>query len=134
MSPDDIREQLELQIVEFIKVKLADGTLTEERAQEMSKAVLGILKPGMNFEELYRAIPKLDDRFQELSPIILPLLKEYEERVVGEVQKNVSELIKIGQYDAAVKLGEQTVKQEIPLQWEGSGKQKRQVPAPKSVA
>lgn len=122
MTPDDIRQQLELKIVELIKAKLADGTLSEERAQEMSKTVLGILKPGMSFEELYRAVPRLDDRFQELSSVVLPILRDYEKRIVSEAGNNVAQLIRKGQYDAAVKLGEKAVAQDIQLTWQGSGK------------
>ena len=53
MTPDDLRQQIELKIVELIKEKLSDGSMTEDRAQEISQMVLNQLKPGMNFEELY---------------------------------------------------------------------------------
>ncbi len=122
MTPDDIRQQIELQVVEFIKAKLADGTLTEERAQAISQIVLDILKPGMSFEELYKVIPKLDDQFSELAPIVLPLVRDYEERIVKEAQKSVQHLIHQGQFDAASKLAEQAVKQDVKLQWVGSAK------------
>ena len=67
MSPDDIRQQIELQVVELIKAKLADGTMTDERSQQLSKIILDILKPGMSFEVLYKEIPKIDDTAPELS-------------------------------------------------------------------
>ncbi len=122
MSPDDIRQQIELAVVELIKVKLADGTMTEERSQQISQMVLNTLKPGMNLEELYRAIPKLDDAAQELSPIILPYLREYEDKVAQAAEVSVSSLIRQGQYDAAVNLSKNVINQDIKLVWQGSGK------------
>lgn len=122
MTADDVRQKLEEQVVELIQKKLADGSLTEERAQAMSKATLEILRPGMSFDELYKAVPKLDDQYQELAPIVLPIVREYEERVVSQAQKGVSELIRQGQYDAAVKLSKKVVSQDVKLEWAGSGK------------
>ncbi len=122
MTPDDLRGQIELKIVELIKARLADGTMTEEESQAISSRVLELLKPGMSFEELFKAIPQLDDGFPALSPIVAPLMRDYEERIVKEAQKNVIELIHEGQYDAAAKLADQAVKQDIPLTWIGKGK------------
>jgi hypothetical protein len=122
MSPDDIRQQIELQVVELIKKKLADGSMTEERAQQASQIVLDTLKPGMNFEELYRAISKLDDTVQELAPVVLPMMKEYERDIVKPIEKNVKELILQGQYDAATKLAKQAIGQDIKLEYTGSAK------------
>ena len=122
MSPDDIRQQIELQVVELIKKKLADGSMTEERAQQASQIVLDTLKPGMSFEELYQAIGKLDDVVQELAPIVLPIMKQYERDIVKPIQKNVGDLILQGQYDAATKLAKQAIGQDIKMQWTGSGK------------
>lgn len=122
MSPDDLRQQIELQVVELIKAKLADGTLTEERAQTMSQMVLDLLKPGMSFEELYKAVPKLDDSFSELAPIVLPVVRDYEERIVKEAQKGVQNLMRQGQFDAATKLADRAIKQDVKLEWVGSAK------------
>jgi len=122
MTPDDIRQQIELNVVELIKEKLADGTMTEERSQQISQIVLDSLQPGMNFEELYKAIPKLDDAFPELSPIILPILKEYETNITQQVKQNVENLIRQGQFDAAAKLAQKAVDQDVKLVWTGQGK------------
>lgn len=122
MSPDDVRQQLELQIVELIKAKLADGSLTEERAQQISQIVLDTIRPGMSFEELYKAIPRLDDTAQEISPVILPFLKQYEENVNKKALDQITNLIKQGQYDAASQLGRDVVNQNVKLQWMGSSK------------
>jgi hypothetical protein len=122
MSPDEIRQQIEFKVVEMLKDAIGKGTLTEDRAQTISQHVLSTLQPGMSLEELYRAIPKLDDSFPELSPLILPILREYEENVNKKAMKSVGELIRQGQYDAAEKLGKRAVSQEIKLEWQGSAK------------
>jgi len=122
MTPDDIRQQIELQVVELIKKKLADGSMTEERAQQASQIVLSTLKPGMSFEELYQAVGRLDDTVQELAPIVVPLMKQYERDIVKPIEKHVKDLIMQGQYDAATKLAKQAIGQDIKMQWTGSGK------------
>jgi hypothetical protein len=122
MTPDDIRQQIELQVVDLIKKKLAEGSMTEERAQQASQIVLDTLKPGMGYEELYRAVGKLDDVVQELAPVVLPFMEQYEHEIVKPVQKNVTELIMQGQYDAATALAKKAISQDIKMQWTESGK------------
>lgn len=121
MNPDDIRQQIEANVVELIKTKLDDGTMTEERSQLISQNVLDTIRPGMTFEELYKAIPKLDDAFQELSPILVPILQEYETNVTQKVKQNVEDLIKQGQFDAAAKLAQKAVENDVKLVWTGKG-------------
>jgi len=122
MIPDDVRQQIELKVVELIKAKLSDGSMTEERSQTVSQIVLDTLKPGMTLEELYRVIPKLDDNAPELSPIIAPILRDYEENVNKKALVEVSAYIKQGKYDAAISLANQTIKQDVKLVWHGNGK------------
>ncbi len=122
MTPDDLRQQIELQAVELIKKMLADGSMTEERAQQASQVVLDTLKPGMSFEELYRAIAKLDDTVQELAPVVFPVMEQYERDIVKPIEKNVKDLILQGQYDAATTLAKQAISQDVKMQWTGSGK------------
>lgn len=122
MTPDDIRQQIELQVVELIKKKLADGSMTEERAQQASQAVLDTLTPGMSFEELYQAVGRLDDVVQELAPVVVPLMKQYERDIVKPIRENVKELILQGHYDAATKLAKQAIGQEVKLEYTGSAK------------
>jgi len=108
--------------VELIKKMLADGSMTEERAQQASQVVLDTLKPGMSFEELYKAIAKLDDVVQELAPVVLPMMEQYERDIVKPIEKDVEGLIMHGQYDAATKLAKQAINQDVKMQYVGSGK------------
>lgn len=112
MTPNDVRQEIELKVVELLKRLVEEGTMTEERSQQLAKLVLDILRPGMNWEELLKAIPKLDDTASELSPIILPYLRQYEEMVRNKATKQVSEYIRVGQYDAAIQLSKQVITQE----------------------
>lgn len=121
MSPDDIRQKIELAVVEMIKTSLTEGVLTDERAQELSQIVLDTLRPGMSFQELFTAIARLDDTAPELSPIIVPYLKQYENEIAQKAEQNVRNLIKQGQFDAASKLAESVIKQNVRVVWTGRG-------------
>jgi hypothetical protein len=122
MSPDELREDVELAIVEFIKERLETGEVTEERAEAISKRALDVLQPGMNFEQLYKAIASLDDTMPELSVVVLPYVRDYEQNVTQGALSSVRELIRQGQYDAAAKLGAKAAKSDVELEWRGSGK------------
>lgn len=122
MTPDDLRQKVELRVVEMIKQKLADGTLTEERSQAIAQHVLDSLKPGMTFQELYKVIFKLDDMYGELCPVTLPIIKEYEDTVTKQAQKAVSQLIAQGKYEEAEALAQQTVSGNINIVWQASAK------------
>lgn len=117
MTPDEIRQNIELSVVELIKTKLADETMNEERSQQISQIVLSTLRPGMSLEELYKAIFTLDDSCPELSPIVLPYAKQYETNVTQKAADMVRSYIKVGQYDAAANLAKQAIKQDVKLQW-----------------
>ena len=122
MNPDDVREEIELAVVELIKTSVDAGTMTEARGQQISQVVLELLQPGMNWEQLYKAIFKLDDSCTELSPIVLPYAKSYEVNIASKASDMVASYIRVGNYDAAVKLAEQVVNEDVKLEWQGKGK------------
>lgn len=122
MSPDDIREQVEADIVDFIKKKVEAEEMTEDRAQSLAQLVLDKLKPGMSLEEIYKALPHLDDTFTEISHIIVPYLRDYEEGVTKPAISQVSNLIKSGRYKEAQELADRVIKQDVKLVWTGSSK------------
>lgn len=120
MTPDDLRQDVELKVVELIKQKLADGTMTEERSQAIAQLVLETLKPGMSFDEVYKAIFKLDDMYTELSPIVLPIIRDYDKNVTQKIQAAVQELIKQGHYEEAEKLAQKAITGNIKIVWQAS--------------
>lgn len=121
MTADEIRENIELAVVDLIKTKLADGTMTELRSQQISQLVLDCLKPGMSLEELYKAIFTLDDKATELSPVVLPYAQTYENNIAKKASDVVSSYIKVGKYDAAIQLTNDVVNENVKLQWQGKG-------------
>ena len=122
ITPDEIRENIELAVVEMIKKNIADGTLTESRAQQISQIVLDHLKPGMEMTALYKAIFQLDDVCNELSPIVLPYAQSYETNIASKATDMVANYIRVGNYDAAVKLAEEVVHEDVKLEWQGKAK------------
>lgn len=122
MTAEEMRQDIELKVVELIKEKLADGSMTEERSQQMAQHVLDTLKPGMSFEEIYKVLGSMDNHYPELSGVILPALREYEENVVTQVQDGVRDLIRQGQYDAAEKLARKAITQDVDVVWQASAK------------
>lgn len=122
MSPDDIRERIEAQVVDVIKLKVENEEMTEERAQELASRVLELLKPNMSLEDLYKALPKLDDNFAEVSSIIIPYLRDYEEGVTKKAAFQVRDLIISGHLKEAQDLADRVIRQDVKLVWTGSSK------------
>ena len=120
MTPDDLRQDVELKVVELIKKKLADGTMTEERSQAIAQQVLNTLTPGMSFENLYKAIFHLDDMYTELSPVVLPIIRDYDINVTQKATNSVRDLIRQGQYDAAEKLAHKAIAGDLKVVWQGT--------------
>lgn len=128
MSPDEIREQVEAEIVDFIKAKVEAEEMTEERAQELAQLVLDTLKPGMSLEEVYRALPHLDNTFSEISYIIVPYLRDYEQGVTQKAAIEVQQLIRGGHYKEAKELADKVIRQDVKLVWTGSAKPEKNTP------
>lgn len=125
MTPDDIREQIEADIVDLIKQKVEAEEMSEERAQTLAQMILERLKPGMSLEELYKTLPHLDDHFSEISHVIVPYLRDYEDGVAKPAIAQVQQLIKAGQYKEAQELADRVIKQNVKLVWTGSAKPKQ---------
>lgn len=122
MSPDELREQIELEIVELLQRKMESFEIQEARAKQIAQRVLDVLRIGMTFEELYRAIPLLDDSMPELAPVVLPHVRDYEMNVTNQALAQVQHLIRQGQFDAATQLAKKAASRDIELIWTGSGK------------
>lgn len=122
MTPDEIRETIEAAIVDVIKQKVESEEMTEERSQQLAQAVLSALHPGMSLEELYKALPHLDDNFSEISHIIVPYLRDYETGVTQKAAIQVQQLIRDKRYKEAQELADRVIKQDVKLVWTGSAK------------
>jgi hypothetical protein len=122
MDPNDLREQVELEVVDFIKLKLDNGEITDIRAQQLAQRALEVIRPGMNLQELHEAIPTLDDTMPEFAPVILPYVRDYETNITTQALENVRNLIKQGQYDAAADVGKKASSRSLDPIWTGSSK------------
>ncbi len=115
MTPDDIRKEIELKVVELLKSRLTNQTITEERSKFVSQTVLNLLQPDMSITDLYKAIMKLDDACPELSPIVYPYARQYEEMITRSATDRVQEYIRVGKYDAAIDLAKKVVSQNVDI-------------------
>ena len=98
---EEFRAYIEKEVLQLIKELVIKGGIEEKRIQLMAREVLNLLQPGMNLDELYANAIKIDDNFSELCPIVIKLMRAYEDRFHKKAVAEVSTLIKEGNYDAA---------------------------------
>lgn len=92
---------IELEVLKIIKDLYEKGTTTQERIQGMARNVLELIRPGMSLDELYVNAVKLDDQYSELAPVVIKIMGEYEEKYEKKALTQVSQLIKMKQFDEA---------------------------------
>ncbi|MCL4374635.1 hypothetical protein M1523_02100 [Patescibacteria group bacterium] len=97
---DDFRRYIEVEVLSVIKA-LNKNEGMQDRIRKIALATLELIKPGMMLDELYRNAIKLDDQFSELGPVVIKVIKEYEQKYQQRALSQVSQYIKKGQYDTA---------------------------------
>jgi hypothetical protein len=102
-------------IVDVITKGLEEGTINENRAKEIAQMVLERLPDDINYEELMKILPKLDDDFQELTVAILPIMLEYEAKVKQIVNHKISQLLKEKRFQEALFLARKAIEFEKGL-------------------
>ena len=110
-----MREQVQKAVVEVITKGLQDGTVTEERAKNIAKMILEKLPEGIIYQEFITILPKLDDDYQEVSPVIIPIMEQYEAKMRETNDIKITELIKDGKIDEALNLTNQAIEKERDL-------------------
>ena len=60
-----------------------------------------LMQPGLSIDELYKNAIKMDDKYSELGPVVIMIMKEYEGKYNKKAVAEVSTLIKQGDYVAA---------------------------------
>jgi hypothetical protein len=98
---DQFRNYIETEVLLIIKKMASEGTTTEEKVKAIAQLTLNLIKPGMILEELYKNAVKLDDQYPELSPLVVKIMREYEEKYEKKALAYVSELVKNHQFDQA---------------------------------
>lgn len=95
------RKKLEKDILNIIEEKLKKGEMMTDRAQAIARMVLEKLHPPLTLEQIYKIVPTLDDNFSELSSVVIPIIKEHEEKIQIVINDYVLKLIKLGKIDEA---------------------------------
>lgn len=98
---EEFREYIEKEVLVIIKDLAEKGQTPPERIQAMAKLTLELVKPGMTFEQLYRNAAQLDDQYSELAPVVVKLMREYEDKYHKKALESVSMMIKNGKYEDA---------------------------------
>ena len=100
-TPDEFRKMIECEVLKIIKELAGKKEIKSDYLQAIARKTLELIKPGMSIDELYRSAVHLDDDFPELAPVVLKIMKEYEDKYEKKAIEQVSELIRNGQYDQA---------------------------------
>ncbi len=115
MDPEEKRKEIELRILKILQDRLQKGEMDADRASQIAKLVLQQLPKGISIDQLYKVVPQLDDQFNELSEAVLPVLKEYEEKVENIVKVKVQTLIEQGRFTEASELVKNVIDTDTTL-------------------
>jgi hypothetical protein len=95
---DEFRKVIESEVLKVIKNLAEAGNTPKERVQEIAQYVLDTIQPNKPIDELYRNAAKLDDKFPELGPVVIAVMREYEETYEEKGIIDVSNLIRAGKF------------------------------------
>jgi hypothetical protein len=114
-DPVQLREQVQKAIVEIITRGLEQGTISEDRAKEIANHVLQMLPENIDYPKLIEVLPKLDDNFNELTSAIVPVMREYEEKMKKVVNEKITALLVAGKLDEALNVTRDAIEAERNL-------------------
>lgn len=101
VQAEELREFIEREVLIIIKDLAKVEGMTKEKIQSIARRTLELIRPGMNLDELYRNAVKLDDNCSELAPVVVMVMREYEEKYEKKALEQVTQLIKSKQFDQA---------------------------------
>lgn len=101
VQAEEFRVYIEREVLVLIQEIVIKGTTDKDRVQAIAREVLTLIHKGMSIEEMYINAIKMDDKYTELGPVVIKLMKEYEGKYNKKAVAEVSQLIKQGNYDAA---------------------------------
>jgi len=111
----EMREQVQKAVVGIITNGLKEGSISEDRAKLIAKMILEKLPEGMSFEDFIAILPKLDDDYEEIAGVVVPLMEQYEKITRDDNDKKITELIKSGKINEALNLTNQAIEKERNL-------------------
>lgn len=101
MQAEELRQFIEREVLKLIKNLAEQEEMTKEKIQNVARRTLEFIRPGMKLDELYQNTVKLDDNCSELAPIVVTVMREYEQKYEKKALEQVSLLIKSKQFDQA---------------------------------
>ncbi|PJC80081.1 hypothetical protein CO008_02950 [Candidatus Roizmanbacteria bacterium CG_4_8_14_3_um_filter_36_12] len=101
IQAEELREFIEREVLIIIKDLAKVEGMTKEKIQSIARRTLELIRPGMNLEELYCNAVKLDDNYMELAPVVVKVMREYEQKYEKKALEQVTQLIKSKQFDQA---------------------------------
>lgn len=114
-NPDDLKSEIQSKIVDLITKKLESGQMSPERAKEIAKMILDKLSGSYTFEELIKIIPKLDDQFEELGQVIVPVMVDYEKRMREEINTKINDHLQQKNFDEVLRIAKDAITMESQL-------------------
>lgn len=115
INPVDLKSEIQSKIVELITKKLETGQMTPDRAKEIARMILDKLSGDYTFEELIQIIPKLDDHFEELGQVIVPVMVDYEKRMREEINTKINDHLQQKNFDEVLRLAKHAITLESQL-------------------
>ncbi len=112
---EELRFKVQDEIVKVITERVEHGEMTQERAKKIAQLILDKLPEEISYEKLIKVIPTLDDHFQELSTVVVPIMTEYEEKMKKVVNAKVASLMKDGKFDAVLDVTNKAIEYEKGL-------------------
>ena len=77
--------------------------------------VLQKLPQGISYEKLMEVIPTLDDHFEELASVVVPIMTEYEQKIRAAVDQKITQLMQQGRFDDALNIAKKALEHEKNL-------------------
>jgi|CXWK01.1.fsa_nt_gi hypothetical protein len=114
-DPAEINKIIQEKIVELITKRLSSGQMTQERAKEIAGMILDKMPNNISSDDLYSVLPKLDDHFDELSQIIVPVMLDYERRLREEINLKIDEHLRQKNFDEVLRLAREAIEKEKQL-------------------
>lgn len=114
-NPEELKKEVQARIVDLITRKLEAGQMSADRAREIAKMILDRMSGNISFEELIKLIPKLDDQFQELSQVIVPIMVDYEKRMREEINTKIDSHLKQKNFDEVLRIAKEAIEHESQL-------------------
>ena len=101
VKAEEFRKIIEIEVLRIIKDLAEKGDTPREKIQEIASVTLSLIQPGMNLEQLFSHAVKLDDKHSELAPVVIKIMRIYEDQYEKKALEQVSLLVKSGQFNQA---------------------------------